>query len=83
MHARRSDEEAKAPLIPKPLIQPAKKTTSAAELKSEIDAWINFPQFAEECRQAEEKEKRAEERRLAREAKLAARTSAPPFVHPS
>jgi len=39
-------------LSTKSLIQPAKKTTSAAELKAEIDAWINSREFAEECRQA-------------------------------
>ena len=52
----------------KSLVRPAKKPASAAEINSEFDAWINSPEFAEECRKAEEKEERSEERRLAREA---------------
>ena len=56
----------------KSLVRPAKKPAFAAEINSKFDAWINSPEFAEECRQAEEKERRAEERRLARDAKLAA-----------
>src|SRR4030095_16007693 len=47
MHARRSDEETKAPSQPQIANPGSKETTSAAELKSEIDAWVNSPQFAE------------------------------------
>src|SRR6266852_2119426 len=57
----------------KPATSPAQtKTTTPEQAQAAFDAWINSPEFAEECRKAEEKEKRAEERRLAREAELEA-----------
>ncbi|WP_038976550.1 hypothetical protein [Bradyrhizobium japonicum] len=47
------------------------KTMTPEQAQAEIDAWVNSPEFAEECRK-EEKQKRAEERRLGHEAELEA-----------
>ncbi|MCA1376474.1 MULTISPECIES: hypothetical protein [unclassified Bradyrhizobium] len=60
-------------------LRPRPKPKTPEEIKADIErsnAWLeeylNSPEFAEECRKAEEKEKRREERRLAREAERAA-----------
>jgi hypothetical protein len=46
------------------------KTTTPLQLsEADIDAIINSPEFVELCRQDEEKKRRTEERRLARETK--------------
>lgn len=42
--------------------------------QAEIDEWINSPKLTEEYRKEEEKQKRAEERPLAREASWRLRT---------
>jgi hypothetical protein len=46
-----------------------KEPTSTANVSSQFDDWINSPETVEFLRKLEEKEKRAEERRLAMEAK--------------
>jgi hypothetical protein len=58
----------------KPRPTPTPKTLEELEAERQsvqacIDAWLNSPEFAEECRKDEEKQKRAEQRRLDREAK--------------